>query len=151
MDFKGSHKVTNLGQPVSDGDAASRKYVNHHQPVTIAERNSVSATIGPIDMSFIVPPTMNGSYLRDKILSVHQPGEGGIEMRVQIMRKRGIDIVPMLMIPISLMGGEDYSTNGEIEPSAAQVQPGDRIYLQVEEIHDIIPAQGTGVTLIFGV
>ena len=95
-----------------------------------------------------VPATMNGLNLTAALASVYVPGADGGTTNIQIRRSRAGVEEDMLSTQITLSNGEYFIADGVIDTSYDDVNTGDLIFIDVDQVNTT-PPKGLSVVLTF--
>lgn len=107
---------------------------------------STSITTGSGIVYWATPVPANGKNLSSVVAAVDTAGSSG-DTEIQIRRGRAASYVDMLSVPVTISGSQYYSTNGTIDTNNDDINTGDRIFVDINNVST--GSQGLTVTLIF--
>lgn len=143
--------MTRQAEQVAHKDLVSEKGTSlhdHPRGVTIAPFESdAGLSVGDGKIAFTVPVFMGGMNLVDAIASVHTAGLTG-STDIQLRRRRAGNDVDLLSTKITI-GDEFYASDGIIDTGNSEMNEGDQIYVDVDQIHSGTVPKGLSVSLEF--
>lgn len=143
--------MTRQAEQVAHKELVNKKETSLHdhlRGVTLAPIESdADVTVGDGKIAFTVPASMDGMNLVSVIASVHTKGITG-STNIQLRRRRVGNDVDMLSTEVTI-GDEFYASDGTINPSNSEVNEGDQIYLDVDQVHSGTAPKGLSVSSTF--
>lgn len=106
-----------------------------------------SIAVGHGTIAFSVPSFMNGLNLINVLASVHTQGITG-STNIQVRRRRNGSDIDMLTGLITL-GSEYYISDESIDTENDDINTGDQIYIDIDQVHSGTAPKGLSVTLTF--
>ncbi len=121
---------------------------DHLKGVTFAPIESdVDVAVGDGKIAFTVPASMGGMNLISVIASVHTKGITG-STNIQLRRRRAGNDVDMLSTKITI-GDEFYASDGIVDTGNSEVNEGDQIYIDVDQVHSGTAPKGLSISSTF--